>query len=201
LRELQVNNMIQRIDHVSIAVRDYKRADNFFTKLLGLVPGGAGKDEHSKYMFQIYSAGDLSRLEIIAPTGSGSFLDNFLKEREGGVHHITFQVPDIKAAKRYLDDENIPYFGYNDRFENWKELFIHPSTAFGVLIQFAEFNPHEWISESETVGGNKQWEVRKSGREAVLSILHPGGGKADTMLSGDELDSLIADLQRVRKIL
>ena len=182
--------MIQRIDHISIAVRDYKKADAFFTKLLGIVPGGAGKDESSKYLYQIYSAGDLSRLELIAPTGDKSFLDNFLKEREGGVHHITFQVPDIKAASRYLDAQDIPYFGYNDRYENWKELFIHPSVAFGVLIQFAEFNPHEWIDESESVSGNRQWEVKKSGKNALLSILHPGGGKVDVRLSVDEIDLL-----------
>jgi len=193
--------MILRIDHVSIAVRDYKKADAFFTKLLNIIPGGAGKDESSKYFFQVYSAGDLSRLELIAPTGDKSFLDNFLKEREGGVHHITFQVPDIKAARRYLETENIPYFGYNDKCENWKELFIHPSAAFGVLIQFAEFNPHEWINESETVKGNNQWEIRKEGNKALFSLLHPGGGKAETCLSGDEIDLLIDDLLKVRKLL
>jgi len=193
--------MVLRIDHVSIAVKDYEKANAFFTKLLRLVPGGEGRDESSKFMFQVYSAGDLSRFELIAPTGDKSFLDRFLKDRDGGVHHITFQVADINAARKFLESENIPYFGFSDRCENWKELFIHPSAAFGVLIQFAEFNPHEWINESESVKGNKQWEVKKSGSEVLLSILHPGGGKVDTALSGDEIDLLIEDLLKVRKLL
>ena len=189
---------IQRIDHISIAVKDYDKAHVFFTKLFGLIPGGAGKDDSSKFKFQVYSAGDLSRFEIIAPTGDKSFLDNFLKEREGGVHHITFQVSDIKAAKKFLESENIPYFGFNDKCENWKELFIHPSAAFGVLIQFAEFNPQEWINESESVQGNKVWQIKASGSRAQLSIRHPGGGRVDTDFSSEELDILIAELKKIR---
>lgn len=193
--------MVLRLDHVSIAVNDYVKADAFFRKLLGLVPGGAGRDDSLKFMFQVYSAGDLSRFELIAPSGKKSFLDNFLSGREGGVHHITFQVDDILAAREQLDKENIRYFGFNDSCENWKELFIHPSDAFGVLIQFAEFNPHEWIDESMSVKGPGEWDVKKSGDKAVLSILHPGGGRVDSGFTAQELDLLINDLVKIRAML
>ena len=193
--------MILRIDHVSIAVRDFKRADDFFTTLLGLVPGGAGTDGKSKFFFQVYSSGDLSRFEIITPTEKGSFLDGFLKTRSGGVHHITCQVNDIKETRKILDEKKIPYFGYNDSYENWKELFIHPSDAFGVLIQFAEFNPHEWIDGSQAVAPGRKWEVKNTGVKALLSLLHPGGGKVNYEYTSDELDLLINDLVQVRKAL
>lgn len=193
--------MVSRIDHISIAVKDFERADDFFTTLLGLVPGGSGRDEKSKFFFRVYSAGDLSRLEIISPSSKGSFLDNFLKDRDGGVHHITFQVPDIHEARSCLEKNNIPYFGFNDNIENWKDLFIHPSDAFGVLIQFAEFNPHEWINESETVDGGRKWEIKRKAANAVISILHPGGGKVDSEFSREQLDELIVELQNVRRLL
>ena len=32
-----------------------------------------------------------------------------------------------------------------DRPAAGKELFVHPKDAFGLLIQFAEFNPLDWI--------------------------------------------------------
>ncbi len=192
--------MVLRMDHVSIAVHDYAKADAFFTKLLGLVQGGGGKDESSEYKFQIYSAGDLSRFELIAPTGDESFLENFLKGKDGGVHHITFQTPDINAARKHLEKENIPYFGFNDKCENWKELFIHPSDAFGVLIQFSEFNPAEWISKSELVPGNKSWDIRKIGARARISIAHPGGGKVNTEYTAAELDEFIEDLLKIRRL-
>lgn len=193
--------MVLRIDHISVAVRDFQKAERFFTKLLGLVPGGAGRDESSGFHFQVYSSGDLSRFELIAPTDGKSFLDGFLQNREGGVHHITFQVADINAARSFLEKENIPYFGFNDMSENWKELFIHPSVAFGVLIQLSEFNPHEWINESETTYLNKKWEIKERDNSAVLSLLHPGGGKVDAEFSGDELDILIDELIKIRKLM
>jgi len=190
--------MVLRIDHVSIAVKDYDKANDFFTKLLGLVPGGSGDDRSSKYKFQIYSAGDLSRLELIAPTGDGSFLGNFLRDREGGVHHITFEVSDIDEARIFLEKEKIPYFGFNDKCENWKELFIHPADAFGVLIQFAEFNPHEWINESEKIHHGEEWDISRKGESFILSVSHPGGGKVDTVFSGEELDQFIDKLTKIR---
>ncbi|MBW2196957.1 MAG: hypothetical protein JRF58_03670 [Deltaproteobacteria bacterium] len=44
-----------------------------------------------------------------------------------------------------LEDHNIPYFGYNEYADFWKEIFIHPKDAFGVLIQIAEFDPDDWL--------------------------------------------------------
>ncbi|RPI92113.1 MAG: hypothetical protein EHM32_09610, partial [Spirochaetales bacterium] len=80
--------MISRIDHVSIAVRDYEKAMRFFRDVLGVVQGAAAEDPGMKYVWRIFSLGDLTRLEILNPTGEGSFLDGFLKNRDGGVHHI-----------------------------------------------------------------------------------------------------------------
>ena len=140
--------MILRIDHVAIAVRDYEKALRFFTEILGAIPGSHADDRGMKYLWQNFALGDLSRLELLTPTGEGSFLDNFLEDRQGGVHHITMQVRDIDEAKKILEKNNIPYFGYNAYGTAWKELFIHPRDAFGVLIQMAQFNPDDWLAES-----------------------------------------------------
>lgn len=188
--------MILRIDHVSLAVRDLEKAEKFFSDLLGLVPGGMGGDEDSGYVYNVYSAGDLSRFEIISPSADKSFLDNFLKNREGGVHHITFQVKDIHKAKSILEKKKIPYFGFSDQYSNWKELYIHPKDAFGVLIQFAEFSPADWLDESMNVRDRKKWFVKKNGNRTILSVAHPGGGKVDIELSPSEINELIRDLGR-----
>ncbi len=44
-----------------------------------------------------------------------------------------------------MRENGIPTFGYAEPFPGWKELYIHPKNAFGTLIQFAEFNPLDWI--------------------------------------------------------
>ena len=73
--------MISRIDHVSIAVRDYERASTFFMQVLGAVKGSWADDPGMQYLWQIFSLGDLSRIELLTPTGEQSFLNNFLRAR------------------------------------------------------------------------------------------------------------------------
>lgn len=189
--------MISRIDHVSIAVEDHAKAERFFRDILGVVPGMQGSDPVTKFFWQIFSAGDLSRLEIISPTGPGSFLDGFMKSRQGGAHHITFQTPDIAKAVDHLKKNGVPFFGYHEYSEwYWKELFIHPRDAFGVLIQIAEFKADDWISGEVKLPEGKKWEVDRRESSTTLTLAHPGGGKASVTLDRQELTELIAALER-----
>lgn len=191
--------MIQRIDHVSIAVRDYDKALDFFTRILGAIPGSYARDDYSmRYLWQINSLGDLSRLELISPTGAGSFLDGFLKDREGGVHHITLQTSDIQHARTVLDENGIPYFGYNEYPGGvWKELFIHPRHAFGVLIQIAEFTADDWLSERVRMPMGKKFAVEKTAGGCTLTLAHPGGGTMTCELTQDEAAALSASLKEI----
>jgi methylmalonyl-CoA/ethylmalonyl-CoA epimerase len=187
--------MISRIDHVAIAVKDYEKALNFFQNILGAIPGAAAEDGNMKYFWQLFSLGDLSRFELLNPTGDGSFLDNFLEnKKEGGVHHITLETPDIENAKKILEDNNIPYFGFNELGDIWKEIFVHPRDAFGVLIQIAEFNPDDWLDESVKLPKGQKWSVKRNGKGCILNFSHPGGGKVRLELTKEEIDTLIKDL-------
>ncbi len=189
--------MISRIDHVSIAVRDQKKAERFFREVLGAVAGVGMDDPKTRFFWQIFSLGDLSRLEIISPTGEGSFLDGFLKDREGGVHHITLQTPDLGRAMARLEAEGIPFFGHNEYPGGiWKEIFIHPRHAFGVLIQIAEFKASDWISEAVKLPAGTRWQVEKTEAGATLTVAHPGGGKASLELDREELAKLLEALER-----
>ena len=178
--------MISRVDHVSLAVRDIEAALHFFVDLLGAVPGASGKDPAMKYYWQILSLGDLSRIELITPTGEGSFLDNFLKDKQGGVHHITLQTPDIQKAKEMLEGHGIPTFGSADYAGIWKEIFIHPRHAFGVLVQIAEFDADDWISPSLRMPKHTKWTIGKEDAGVNLKFAHPGGGTACLALDREE---------------
>lgn len=191
-----MNPLISRIDHVSIAVRDDEKAKNFFQSILGAIPGASSRDLAMKYFWQIFSLGDLSRIEILKPTDKGSFLDNFLAQREGGVHHITLQTRNIEETRELLHRHDIPYFGYNEYTGVlWKELFIHPRNTFGVLIQIAEFHPNDWLSDAVRPSTDKPWEINKTEEGIHLDLAHPGGGKAGLNLTRLEARKLIEDLQ------
>jgi methylmalonyl-CoA/ethylmalonyl-CoA epimerase len=188
--------MILRIDHIAIAVRDCRKAQSFFSSIFDLVPGASSEVHEKKYVWQLMSLGDLSRLELLCPTGEGSFLDGFLKNREGGVHHITLQTDDIVKARQRLDDLGIPYFGVNEYSDNyWKELFIHPRDAFGVLIQIAEFTAADWLSPDVNLQSGHKWRLEQNGECADLTLAHPGGGTVTVGLDRQEIRRLIDDLQ------
>lgn len=194
------DNKILRIDHVSLAVRDYDKAVEFFTKILGATSQSHGAEGGAlEYYWEIFALGDLSRFEIIKKTvEEGSFLDNFLKsKKDGGIHHITLQTPDIKMTKNYLDDNEIPYFGYRDMENNWKELFIHPKHAFGILLQIAEFRPNDWIAPSNKLPEGQKWAFSKKNEAYILTFAHPGGGKVLFNLDKEEIKELIHDLERL----
>lgn len=187
--------MISRIEHISIAVKDYDKAAHFFQHVLGAIPGVGADDKRLKFYWQIFSLGDLSRLELITPTENGSFLDSFLNDkRDGGAHHITLQTRDIQKTRDYLDKKNIPYFGFKDDGEAWKELFIHPKDAFGILIQIAELNPDDYLDGSVRFSNSRRWSVQKIEGGCRLSFSHPGGGKVELELTDMERKALIRDL-------
>ncbi len=187
--------MISRIDHVSIAVRDKKKAEHFFRDILGAVEGAGAEDSAMHYCWQLFSLGDLSRLEIISPTAAGSFLDGFLASRDAGVHHITLQTPDLEKVMSHLKRHNVPFFGHHDYGQGiWKEIFIHPRHAMGVLLQIAEFRPDDWLSDTIKFPANTKWEVKKTQAGGAISFAHPGGGTVSIELTRDEMNQLSRQL-------
>jgi methylmalonyl-CoA/ethylmalonyl-CoA epimerase len=187
--------VISRIDHVSIAVKDYEKARRFFQDVLGAIPGAGDNNHDKKIYWQMFSLGDLSRLELIYSTGLNGLLAKFLATKDGGVHHLTFQTPDIQQAKKMLEKHSIPYFGHNEYGNVWKEIFIHPNDAFGVLIQIAEFNPDDWVDPSLVLPKEKKWEVIKEEKGCTLRVAHPGGGKVSVELTKAEVKQLINELE------
>jgi len=189
---------ILRIDHISIAVQDRQKAEHFFRSILGAVPCASSVDPVMKYSWQVLSLGDLSRIEILGSTSRGSFLDGFLEKRGGGVHHMTLQTRDIEETKALLRHHNIPYFGDNEYADVlWKEIFIHPRHAFGVLMQIAEFHPEDWLSDHVKIPGNRTWRVQKTDSGMQVELAHPGGGKMKLNLSREEARQLAQELMGV----
>lgn len=79
-----------------------------------------------------------ARLEVIEPAGDDGFLHRFLRARGPGIHHVTFIVPDIAEAARSATAMGYDVVGYNDSFPSWKECFLHPKQALGIVVQMAQ---------------------------------------------------------------
>ena len=82
------------------------------------------------------------KVELMAPTPGSTFFDKFFSATQGrgGVHHLTFTVPDLRRTVADLEARGLPTFGLAYG-EQWSEVFLHPRDNAGVLIQLAEVGP------------------------------------------------------------
>jgi catechol 2,3-dioxygenase-like lactoylglutathione lyase family enzyme len=83
-----------------------------------------------------------AHLEVLEPAGEpNGFLHRFLEQRGRGVHHVTFTVPDLADAANRARAAGRHVVGYEDSLPSWKEAFLHPKSAHGLVIQLAESHP------------------------------------------------------------
>jgi methylmalonyl-CoA/ethylmalonyl-CoA epimerase len=72
----------------------------------------------------------------------------FLASRGPGIHHVTFKVPKIEDAIARVEAADYDVVGVSLETPAWKEAFLHPKQAQGVVVQLAESNPElqpaEW---------------------------------------------------------
>jgi methylmalonyl-CoA/ethylmalonyl-CoA epimerase len=85
-----------------------------------------------------YAAGP--KIELLTPNGDpeADFLERFLAARGAGPHHFNFLVSDIESTLARIIAFGIEPVGVNLASPEWKEAFLHPRTAHGIVIQVAQ---------------------------------------------------------------
>ena len=143
-------------DHIAIAMPRLADAEPILAgQFGGRSAFGATTDEYRFWHWRYEGGGDL---EVLEPAGENGFLHRFLAQRGPGIHHVTFTVPDLDDACAGARAAGYSIVGYDDSDPQWKEAFLHPRQAQGIVVQFAEPNssahrPPEASGPSITVIG------------------------------------------------
>lgn len=89
------------------------------------------------------------QVELIEPLGQGSPILKFLeKNPKGGQHHICFEVDDIFAAVKKMEDKGVRVLGAPRMGAHGTDVvFLHPSDMGGVLIELMQ------SPKTQTLGG------------------------------------------------
>jgi methylmalonyl-CoA/ethylmalonyl-CoA epimerase len=125
-----------RFDHIAIAQPRVADAVPFIEGVLGGVPQyGAPSGPYRFFQWRFDGGG---RIEVLEPVGADGFLHRFLATRGPGIHHVTFKVPNLPAACERARDRGYEIVGYDDSHPHWKEAFLHPKQALGIVVQLAE---------------------------------------------------------------
>ena len=125
-----------RFDHIAIAVPRIAEATPFLVGELGGVPAYGAPA--GAYRFGQWRFDGGGRLEILEPLGEDGFLHRFLARHGPGIHHVTFRVPRLREACERAQAHGYTIVGYDDSNPHWKEAFLHPKQALGIVVQFAE---------------------------------------------------------------
>ncbi len=131
--------MIKKIDHIAIAVENLDEEIKRYRDILGLEFHGTEVVEDQRVRVAFFSVGNI-HIELNAPTSADSPIAKFLEKRGSGIHHIAYEVDDISAQIRDLEEKNVGMVDKEPRIgaANTKIAFIHPKSFSGVLIEITE---------------------------------------------------------------
>ena len=126
------------LDHVAVAVEHHADAwPRYAGDLAGRwLSGGMGPGFAPAQLE--YANG--KKLEILRPhrTEDNDFLRRFLDRNGPGPHHLTFKVGDIEEALAEAAGAGYSPINVDLADPTWREAFLHPRDATGVLIQLAQ---------------------------------------------------------------
>lgn len=133
--------MIGRLNHVAIAVPDLARAAAQYRDTLGTNVGDP-QDEPDHGVTVVFIDLPNTKIELLQPLGDASPIAAFLaKNPAGGIHHLCYEVEDIRAARDRLKAEGARVLGDGEPktgAHGKPVLFLHPKDFNGCLIELEE---------------------------------------------------------------
>jgi methylmalonyl-CoA/ethylmalonyl-CoA epimerase len=131
--------MIEKINHIGIAVKSIKERAPFYQNILGLPFDGEEKVEDQGVKVAFFQCGDI-RIELLEPLNDESPVAKFIEKRGEGVHHIAFQSDDIEGEIEHFLDEEIRMIDQNPRkgAHHMNIAFAHPKATGGVLTEICQ---------------------------------------------------------------
>jgi len=124
------------VHHVGLAVEDLDGALDTYERLFG-----ARLEHRSRVDEQGVEAASIrvgeSRLELLSALGADTPVGRFLAKRGPGMHHVAYEVEDIRAALAHLSDEGAELIDEEPRpgMFGLQVAFVHPDSVQGVLSE------------------------------------------------------------------
>jgi methylmalonyl-CoA/ethylmalonyl-CoA epimerase len=132
---------IKRIDHIAVAVQDLDQSLGFWEKALGLRVHEIRNVPEQAVDIACLPIG-ASEVELVKPVTADSGIAKWMAKRGAGIHHICFEVDDIRATLAELAAHGMELIDKEPRTSADGKLyaFVHPKSAGGVLIELYQLS-------------------------------------------------------------
>lgn len=131
--------MMDKIEHIGIAVSDLNKSNTLFAKLFGQPHYKIEEVESEGVKTSFFKAGP-NKIELLEATNPDSPIAKFIEKKGEGIHHIAFAVQDIKAEITRLKKEGFTVLNELPKkgADNKLVAFLHPKTTNGVLVELCQ---------------------------------------------------------------
>lgn len=128
-----------RVEHIGIAVKNMAESEKLYETLLGTGCYKKEVVESEKVTTAFFQKGE-TKIELLESSDPEGVIAKFIEKKGEGLHHIAFEVEDIKAEM-----ERLKSLGFKLLMEEPKQgadnkliCFVHPKSANGVLLELCQ---------------------------------------------------------------
>jgi methylmalonyl-CoA/ethylmalonyl-CoA epimerase len=138
------------VEHIGIAVKSLKESNPLFAKLLNASPYKEEVVADQGVVTSFFQAGQ-AKVELLEATHADSPIHRFIERKGEGIHHIAFEVPDIRVEMKRLKEAGFQLLSDEPTpgAENKWVCFVHPKSANGVLVEICQTIPAVGVAEQD----------------------------------------------------
>lgn len=131
--------MFKKLLHIGIAVKNLDASTKLFSELLNVKNVQRETVADQKVNIAFFNVGE-THIELTEATAPDSSIAKFIEKLGEGVHHLSFEVDDIRAELKRLEQagfqliDQVPKLGA----DGYWVAFLHPKSTNGVLVELSQ---------------------------------------------------------------
>ncbi|MBX7240953.1 MAG: methylmalonyl-CoA epimerase [Bacteroidia bacterium] len=134
--------MLNKVEHIGIAVKNLQESAIIFTRLLGVEPYKQESVESEGVNTLFFQVGE-TKIELLEASKPESAIAKFIEKKGEGIHHLAFDVSDIHTEMKRMETEGFRLLNPEPKegADNKIICFLHPKETNGVLIELCQEKP------------------------------------------------------------
>jgi methylmalonyl-CoA/ethylmalonyl-CoA epimerase len=130
---------MMKVEHIGIAVNALADAVPLYEKLLNSTCYKTELVASENVNTAFFQTGN-TKIELLESTTTDGVIRRFIEKKGEGMHHIAFEVADIRSEMERLKNEGFVLLNQEPKLgaDNKLVCFIHPHSANGVLVELCQ---------------------------------------------------------------